>query len=65
MKQFLQFFIPIIWICLALFISSFLLDMMNTANSIENFIGFIGIILVLYISIKLKLGYINFKPKTN
>lgn len=68
MKKLLQFFIPTIWILISLYTISFLLEMMNEANSIQFGISILGILLVIYLSIITKLGsfifYINFKPKT-
>lgn len=65
----IKFFIPTIWVIICLYTVSFLLDMMNQANTIANILGFLGILLVLYLSIVTKLGMfifsINFKNKSN
>lgn len=67
MKKLLQFFIPTIWVLISLYTISFLLEMMNEANSIQFGVSILGILLVIYLSIITKLGLfiinINFKPK--
>ena len=59
----IKFFVPTIWIIVCLYTVSFLLEMMNQANTIENTVGFLGILLVLYLSIVTKLGMFIFSIK--
>ena len=59
----LQFFVPTAWIIVCLYTLSFLLDMMNQANTIENTVGFLSILLMIYLSIVAKLGMYIFSIK--
>jgi hypothetical protein len=59
----LKFFTPIIWIIVLMYLLSYAIDMLNTASTLENNLGLLYIILMLYISVKLRLGLKLFKIK--
>ena len=52
----MKIIIVVLWLSIYLYISSFLLDMMSTKNTIENFIGFIILLIITIISWYSKLG---------
>ncbi len=52
----LKFFIPIIWVIIYLFLSGHLLDLMNMSNSIAFTLGFLGMVLITYLSFRTRLG---------
>lgn len=56
MKNFFKFFTPVIWFMCAVYISNFFIEAMNTPSTFNFSIGILGILLIIYLSIKMRLG---------
>ena len=60
----IKLFVPIIWLIISLYILSFLMDMMNMANTVAFTLGFLGIVLIIYLSFITQLGLKLITKKT-
>lgn len=61
MIKLLKFFTPILWIIVSLLLVNLFLEMMTQANTIANIVGFLGILLIVYLTYVSKLGTYLFK----
>lgn len=52
----IKFFTPIIWVMSFSYVVSFFIDMMNSKSTMASYLGTLGIILILYLSYRTRLG---------
>ena len=52
----IKLMIPTLWLCVALYLISIFFDLLNKADTMGNFLAFLGVVLIAYLSVKYQLG---------